>query len=323
MKSNNGKFVVANAVSYLDKTQGSCQLSNEGQNDRMDLYLKLSIVSLRSAMLHNPGIDAALVVNFEIPKDRCAEIEGYGISVHRIIFSKFRMPDCFPWGAAFFKLEVLAYLTEKYEHIALIDCDTFTVGNFDDMKKESENTILLYDVQHKLSHPDRQRNIQNHHVLFSENLPLIHYGGEIIVGSQNNLRQFLEYCEDIIKSVREKSSMIDNDMGDEQIISSAASRMTDVIQSANCYLYRYWTSNRFRLLSTNYEYNAVDIWHLPSEKENGFMFLYESLARNGEFPSRKKCVRIFGLNRQKAGRISEKIRRFRNRTGFFRWFASL
>ena len=312
MPSSTEQFVVGNAVCYLKDTRGSCQLSAKGQQDRTEVYLNCSIVSLRSARVHNPGIAAALVVNFDIPQRKREEIERLGISIHQIDFSVFRMPDSFLWAPAYFKLEALAFLIERYEHVTLIDCDTFTVGSYAELQQESEDRILLYDPQHRLLHPDRQRIIQNHAAIFGESALLMHYGGEFVAGPRDFLKPFMEECEGVACAIRERSHLLVHDMGDEQILSVAAHRMPNYVRCANSYIFRYWTAPHFRLLSTNYEYDGVDIWHLPSEKERGLDAMYRYLRRYGEFPNRKTCIRIFGLDRPNAGRISEKLRHIRN-----------
>ena len=263
--------------------------------------------------MHNPGITAALVVNFDIPPRKREEIERQGISIHRIEFAAFRMPESLPWACAYFKLEALAFLAERYDHVTLIDCDTFTVGGYADLQRESADRILLYDLQHRLSHPDRQRIIQNHLAIFGENTPLIHYGGELVAGPRNLLKPFAAQCQEVAAAIRERNHLLVHDMGDEQILSGAAHRMPQCIRCANSYIFRYWTTPRFRLLSTNYQYNAVDIWHLPSEKESGLPALYRYLRRHGEFPKRPSCIRLFGLDRPNAGRIFDALRRLRNR----------
>ena len=96
MNSDVQQDVVANALCYLDNTSSSFQLSLQGERNRIALYLNCSIVSLRSALLHNPAIAAVLVVNFDIPARRREEIERLGIAIQRIEFVTFRMPDAFP-----------------------------------------------------------------------------------------------------------------------------------------------------------------------------------------------------------------------------------
>lgn len=304
--------VVANAVCYMDDTQGSSQFHRVDERGRRELYLNCSIVSLRSALMHNPGIDAALVVNFDVPASRRREIESFGIAIHKLDFVTFRMPDAFPWSGAYFKLEALAYLLELYQHVTLIDCDTFTVGSYQDMHRESAEHILLYDIQHRLSHEHRRHVIENHRLLCGESVSLVHYGGEIVAGPAALLKRFVAVCAEVASVLRQRSSLITHDMGDEQIISVAAHRMPRSVRSANAYLFRYWTGRDFRLLSTNYLFNAVDIWHLPAEKQNGLQALYRYLIRHGNFPTRDMCVRITGLDRPNAGRIAEQQRRIKN-----------
>lgn len=313
MSLSTGRFVVGNALCFLEDARGSCQLNSQASRNPIDVYLNCSIVSLRSALANNDCIDVALVVNFEIPPSRRLEIEQFGIAIHRIDFTSFRMPDSFPWASAYFKLDALAYLSARYEKAMLLDCDTFTVGSYADLWQECERQILLYDLGHRISHPDRQRIIQNHTAMFGENTPLIHYGGELVAGPQMLLKPFVEKCQEAFCVIRDRSHQLVHDMGDEQILSIAAHRMPALIRSANSYLYRYWTNLQFRLISTNYQYNAVDIWHLPSEKENGLQALYRHLRRHGQLPDRKACIRIFNLDRPHAGRIREKLRQIKNR----------
>jgi hypothetical protein len=198
----------------------------------------------------------------------------------------------------------------------LLDCDTLTVSDYVDLNRESVEHILLYDVQHRLSHAHRMRVIENNRVICGEAVSLIHYGGEILCGPATLLRPFVANCAEFARTLRalcESRDVSAQDMGDEQLISMAAHRMATSIRIANAYLCRYWTGRNFRLLSTNYRFNAVDIWHLPAEKEGGLQTLYRHLVRHGEFPSSDACAKLAGLDRPNEGRVGSKWRRLRNR----------
>ena len=63
---------------------------------------------------------------------------------------------------------------------------------------------------------------------------------------------------------------------------------------ATPYIFRFWTED-FYLVSTVTVSNPVSIWHLPSEKDKGFIRMYERFIGTGQFPDIETSARYFGI----------------------------
>lgn len=83
--------------------------------------------------------------------------------------------------------------------------------------------------------------------------------------------------------------------GDEFILSLAANEMRESIKNAGAYIYRFWTGAGFRLISTCYEYNRITILHLPAEKEQGMLKIYDKYIKIGKIPVDEKFGKLFDL----------------------------
>ena len=101
--------------------------------------------------------------------------------------------------------------------------------------------------------------------------------------------------------------------GDEFILSLAASQMKDRIKNAGAYIFRFWTAS-FRLVSTCYAFNPVTVLHLPSEKEQGMLTLYDKFIRKNKIPTKKTVWRICHLkNMRFKSRVGSLLRKVLNR----------
>lgn len=83
--------------------------------------------------------------------------------------------------------------------------------------------------------------------------------------------------------------------GDEFITSVAAARLREYVKNAGAYIFRYWTGS-FRLICNNYKTDDIAVLHLPAEKEQGILKLYDRYISRGIVPSKKKVWQIVHLN---------------------------
>ena len=86
--------------------------------------------------------------------------------------------------------------------------------------------------------------------------------------------------------------------GDEFILSQAAEKQKALIKNAGAYIYRFWTG-AFHLVSTCYKYNPITVIHVPDEKINGMIKIYNYYCRNNKLPSIEKVYSILGLKHMK------------------------
>jgi hypothetical protein len=291
------RYLVFNALAMKENYKTSMQLGENCNINILEKYLKNALVSLASAKQNNPDIDVQLYVNFEVSEKYKLQFEQAEVMIKKSEFETFVLPEEYQWAIAFYKLHILKYVVENldYDKYMLLDTDTYTVSNFDDLWNECNSGILLFDLDHRLSHPDRKCIIDNIKIIGDYKDNIIHYGGEFIAGARENLKIFIKNCSFIF----DKMTLINNldrSLGDEFIISLAAHLMKYNIIRANRYIYRYWTGN-FYLASTNFINNSVDIWHLPAEKDNGMIWMYKYYIKNKSFPNIKRSAKVFGFPR--------------------------
>ena len=269
-------------------------------DDAMDVYVKNAIVCLASAKVYNPDAVCILNCNFSISPERRNTAELAGIEIHEVPYGKYVIKEEHKWAITQYKFDSMAHVLDimkDNDHLVLLDTDTICVRGLQEIFAEAKDGLLLYNVCHGYQQRDRQSIIHAYEKLyFLRNTHPVHYGGEFFAGSKVTLQKLLGYCEEVIQKAKEEEEVFIWD--DEHILSIAAEHfMKGYIYSANAYIFRYWT-NKFYLVSTNYRYNPVCIWHLPAEKNYGMIILYEYFVKHHHFPSIEKMASIMGFPKQ-------------------------
>jgi len=310
--------LIFNAFAFKKDYLNVPQFGGEKVSDKtIDINMKNAYVSLFSAKVKNPQDDLALVTNCELPSKYKDLFMRENIKIIKIEFNDFTMPKTFVWSLAFFKLCALKYIVnnKSYGKILLLDLDTITVHNYKELWMEADHGLLLYNVNHSYERKERKRIVKTYRHLYQNDKNIVHYGGECICGTNKVLKNFIEECDKVFKVIKENDFNISKDTGMETIVSIAAIFMNDVIE-AGAYIYRYWTYSLFYLVSTNYIYNPVAIWHLPGEKNEGMIRIYNYLQRRGMLPGIKKMAKIF--NFPKVKRLNILIRCYTKVEGIYR-----
>lgn len=260
--------------------------ANAGMNikgDRYEIYLKNACVALCSAKKYNPKTEVVLASNVKedkLPNEYTSILKREDVGIVYIPFDSFVFPDSYLWSLAFYKLCVLKHISEmNYENVCYLDADCYIQGDFEALWSECKHNILLYDINHGLNVKD-YRELSDEIALFmGKQKFLTHYGGEFFAASIDRARVFVQHAELVYKK------MIDNKFvtakGDEFILSVVAEKMRLQIKNAGAYVYRFWTSYSFRLISTCYQYNPIVVIHLPDEKNHGLIKLYDSYIKKG------------------------------------------
>lgn len=300
------KNLIFCAFAFKEGFTTSLQTGQQAGNAATEMYLKNIFVALTSAKLYNPNDDVCLVTNCELPADWKERLEAEKILIKLVPFDTFEFPKEFSWALAFYKLCALKAMTEQsgeYAHILLLDADTYTTRSYEELWKEADYGVLLFPVGHSFSHPDREAIRRDFVRLFPEesrSRNLVHYGGEFVAGNPGNLKAYLGFCETVYEKIKAEAYKIEVGAGDETIWSIAAALAADnlTITAAGAYLFRFWTGD-FYLTSTVTVSNPVCIWHIPNEKETGFIQLYAYYQKHGAFPRVEKAMAIFGMRRAK------------------------
>lgn len=263
----------------------------------MEVYLKNAIVSLSSAEEFNPDAVCILICNFEIPEHLRKVAEKANIQIHTVSFGKYESKKEFQWSITQYKFDAIEYvlkLMKEEDCMLLLDSDTVCTRKLDELFSEAANSLVLYPTAHSYFQTKRAEIRYNYRKIYHvDNDNLIHYGGEFFAGNKKQMEKLLNACSQAIQCARETENLKPWD--DEHILSIAADRfLRDCVYPANAYIFRYWT-NQFYLVSTNYYYDPVCIWHLPAEKNFGMLILYDYFEKNGSFPDVRKMAKIVGF----------------------------
>lgn len=270
----------------------------KGDNGKMT-YLKNAAVALVSAKWCNPDCYVIFATNIqlsELPEEITEVLDRAEVQIKQIDFDYYRLGKDYIWSLAFYKLCVLrALIAEGFDYCCYLDTDVYIQGSFDAIWKECERKILLYDINHGLKVSEYQKMSAEMDEFFGEETLATHYGGEFFAANYPMAVEFERELDRIYTEMQDRAFVTRK--GDEFLISVAAERKKAQIKNASPYICRFWTGASFRLISTCYRYNAVDILHLPAEKEKGMVKLFDRYIAKNIRPSQRKVWRLCRLSR--------------------------
>lgn len=300
--------VIINALCKTDKRVPN--IKNKNEKNYFETYLKNAFVSLKTARLTNPDVDIVLIINFELSDTWIKRFKINNIIVEKIEFKNYLVKNADKWSGAYFKLEALEYIVSKniYSKILLVDTDTIFVKNINDIWNECDKYLLLYNPHYNYSEVDMIISRKIYNIINKAESNYIHYGGEFVCGTNDNIKKFLKRCRTVVNHMNLIEKNIE-DLGDEQIISIAADMGEIDIKESNAYISRIWNTIRVREVPGNYR--KLYILHVPSEKELGMIKLYNLLIKNKEVKL-KKIYRILNMKSSIIYIIIKKINRTLN-----------
>ncbi|MCC8154722.1 MAG: hypothetical protein LIP01_11250 [Tannerellaceae bacterium] len=261
--------------------------------NKQDMYWKNAVVALFSAKHYMPECDVALVTNVSVPDEYRSVLDLAGVHIFQCEFDSFAFDATTAWGLAFYKLCALkAMLNKGYEYYISLDTDVFVQSSFEDAFFEMDDYILLHD-RHPRYSLENEVGFNNEIKAFNGcDRSISKYGGEFVGGNKRNLTLLIDRCESIYKEMQERK--FSTSYGDEFILSLVADSIHNIIKNADGYVCRYWTGS-FRYITTNYKFDPVSILHVPAEKNDGMIRLYDYIILNNCVPSNRKAHRILHL----------------------------
>lgn len=282
---------------------------NEEKN--AEIYLKNAFVLLKSVQQFNKNVDVAVIVNFEIPLFYDQLFKNNNINIYKIDFEDYTMPADFTWSLAFFKIASLKYAVQnlQYEYFLQLDSDEICISQFDDMWNELNSKILtLYD-SFRFGHPTRTLYSDLMSKIYSDyNKDVIEKtGAGFIAGNKKNLQHFIEICDEIYGYIKNNIESLEKNLGDELYTSIYCALFPERVSRANPYGEVYWTGKSYYYVSTRYKYNGVSIIHLPDEKKNGLLFVYDYILKKKKFPENLKLYRYLRFPKAKSYLSSERF----------------
>ena len=149
--------VICIPFAYKKDMNSGVNISSSG-SQRMMVYLKNTSVALVSAKRYNKDAEVVFATNLseqEIPEEIRNIFERENIRVITIPYDEFRFPAEYMWSLAFYKLCVLKHIcNEGFEKLIYLDTDVYIQDNLESIWRETENKILLYDINHGLGVED-------------------------------------------------------------------------------------------------------------------------------------------------------------------------
>ncbi len=301
MERETGKNLIFGALAFSpDKCSGE---NLKGAKDKLTVYLKGAVVSLVSAKTSNPEVEVALVTDTEIPQRFLKIFDKFGVKVFHEEFDEFSFGVDYKWGLAFYKLCALKKMSVKgYSSCVLIDLDTYTQSSLIDLFEETKHNVILYDINHRLSLPNTVKFEKEVAAFLEREEPITNFGGEFIAGSGEKLLRFIEIAENVYNEMLKKNFA--TSFGDEFIISIAAYCDKQDITCGG-YVQRFWTGD-FRLVSDLYKNNAVSIIHVPAEKTDGLIKIFNKIEKKGKIKP-AKAHKYLHLNKPKFTTVLKRL----------------
>lgn len=304
--NNNKRGIIMIPYADLTEYESSVNINLISKNARKELYLKNCCVACLSAAEHiEASHDIALVTNIDVPEPYLSLLQEKNIKIINIPFDIFNFGASYSWSLAFYKLCVLYHSCREldYDFYSYLDSDVYIQSDFSNIWKECENKILLYDINHGLQVPNYRHFIDEVQKFLPEKRYITHFGGEFFAASKEMAQIFSESCLSIFQEMIDKKYTTTH--GDEFIVSIAADCMINHIKNAGAYIHRFWTGS-FRLVSTNYKYDPVNILHIPSEKNDGIIHIFDYYVKHKKMPPREKVWKLLHLHHRKLS-ISMKV----------------
>ncbi len=292
---------------------GNTGASIQNINGQLEIYLKNVCVAAVSAKM-NAGehTDVKVVSNIAIPEPYQSVLKSNSIESVYCPFDRFNFREQTKsgkkvrWQLAYYKLCALKHSLEslRYDYYCFLDSDVFIQRTFDRIWTDAQHNIMLYDV----NEPCDGYMIQEIQKYLRDNKPLTHYGGEFFAASRTLAYDFINECEKIFEDMVNADFVSDN--GDEFITSIAAARQKEKVKNAGAYIRRYWTGS-YRLVCNDFDKSNITILHVPAEKEQGIIKIYNKFISKGKIPQKETVWHLLNLNhpslRVRTGKLLRKI----------------
>lgn len=285
--------LICNAFAFKEKAMGNG--TNSATEETKLNYIKNSVVSLISAKIKNPDTEVALCTNTSIPVEFEKLFNAYDIKIIPIEFELFSFDTDMSWSLAFYKLNVLYKLVQMggYNNIVLTDTDTVVVNSLDSIWSECSLNVLIPQYSCRIGCENYLTYKKEAAQLFGEkHIPKYTWGGEFIAGSIKLLKDFIEECYRYYLLMEQKG--LQTSKGDEFLIYCASLKYMDVLKNAAPYVYRFWTG--FNYYDNRCFPDNLCVWHVPSEKKHGLLYVYKYIVKHSQLPSLGKLRKMLGIS---------------------------
>lgn len=277
-------------------------------DQRKIIYWKCVAVFFATSVRCNPTAKHILYTNDKHPVifrglDLKQFLVDLGVDIRIVPFKHFKPPVGFSkvFKNAFYKLDVMRELGmgEENEYSVLLDSDcVWTKPNNDIEEMLKSSDVLLYDMYK--SYQSTKGKFYNVRVKLGELYKEINpgypkveptqFGGEFVAAKNKNFKVMADLMYEaftlIISNFKDKSLKLDDGRrlfdGMEFLTSYVYNSMPLRYFNAKDFISRIWTALKFS--NTSIEDVRLTVWHMPSEKTQGFPLLYQNIInKNSKF----------------------------------------
>lgn len=278
-------------------------------DQRKIIYWKCVAVFFATSVRCNPTAKHILYTNDRHPviikgADLKVFLTGLGVDIRYVPFKHFKPPVGYSkiFKNAFYKLDVMRELgmEEENEYSILLDSDcvwTKHNSNIVDLFKSGE--VLLYDMYQSYKNPTKGKFYEVRVKLgklykeVNPNYPKMEptqFGGEFVGALNKNFKVMADLIHEafilILASFKDPDLKLDDGRrlfdGMEFLTSYVYNSMPLKYFNAKDFISRIWTSLKFS--NATPEDRRLTVWHMPSEKTQGFPLLYDKIVnKNSKF----------------------------------------
>lgn len=292
---------------------GNTGVSIQDVDKQLEIYLKNVCVSAISAKKHaGENTEVMVVSNITLPEPYYSSLLLNNIKIEHYPFDRFNFGQQTKsgkkvrWQLAYYKLCALSHCLDnyRYSYYCFLDSDVYIQRSFDRIWADAQYNIMLYDV----NEPYDGYMVQEMQGFLNSCKPLTHYGGEFFAASRELALDFISECNRVFTMMAEADFVSEN--GDEFITSIAAANLRMEVKNAGAYIRRYWTGS-YRLVCNDFDKKNIVVLHVPAEKEQGIIKIYDKFICKGKVPGNEllwKCLNLYHPSmRVRAGLLLRKI----------------
>lgn len=187
--------------------------------------------------------DVVLVTNIDVPNPYKAILEGNEIKIIKADFDDFNFGGNYMWALAFYKLCALKHvlIETNYGYYAYLDSDVYVQSDFENIWKECDSHIMMYDICHSLQVENYRHFLAEIKSFRGKDCCITHCGGEFFAAKKEDAVMFMSECQQVYAQMTKADFKTTH--GDEFIISLAAVKFN--VKNAGAYIYRFWTGSRY------------------------------------------------------------------------------
>ena len=255
------------------------------------IYWRCVVVFFASSLRHNPDSRHVLFTNAE----RCPVVDG--IDVHSwlrrhgvdivVVPLTFRVPKGYwgSWGCVYYLFDVVGWVSEQGdpdEGYLLIDCDAVWVraanALFRDLRAQHAMSYTYgYDEQWTINGLSRTEMKQLFEEMDGDTLSLApdYSCGEFLAVDSQGARRLMSLARDTFEvSLTRFTKGLPHFNEEGHMLSYLFQRLGFAQGTANPYIKRVWTGSAYNNVEPSDQ--ELTIWHLPSEKRSGLIWLFQA-----------------------------------------------